>query len=142
MSGFLSTLEGITLSKPATDIEIFQCEQALGVILTQPLLDIFKTSNGVYGEFESGLIWTLERIINDNILFWNSNNFNELYMPFQHMLFIADAGNGDQFFTPLYNKKILRNDVYVWNHEDDSRTWVAPSIQKYIEWWLGGKIKT
>jgi hypothetical protein len=31
--------------------------------------------------------------------------------------------------------------VFVWNHEDDSRTWVAPSLRVYLEWWLTGKIK-
>jgi hypothetical protein len=28
----------------------------------------------------------------------------------------------------------------VWNHEDDSRTWVAPNLAKYLEWWLTGRI--
>ncbi|CAI8713500.1 Alpha/beta hydrolase [Bacillus sp. IT-79MI2] len=29
---------------------------------------------------------------------------------------------------------------YVWNHEDDSRTWVAPSLKQFIEWWSDGTI--
>jgi hypothetical protein len=24
----------------------------------------------------------------------------------------------------------------VWDHEQDSRTWVAPSLRTYLEWWL------
>ena len=54
--------------------------------------------------------------------------------------FFGDAGNGDQFAYPIQNGKIQRNDIFVWNHEDDSRTWVAPDLKYYIEWWLTGKL--
>ncbi|WSL80461.1 SMI1/KNR4 family protein [Kitasatospora sp. NBC_01266] len=59
-------------------------------------------------------------------------------MPFDPLLFFADAGNGDLF---ALLPRIGRPDVFVWNHEDDSRTWVAPSLAKYLEWWLTGQIK-
>ncbi|WP_162255066.1 hypothetical protein [Paenibacillus sp. Soil522] len=36
--------------------------------------------------------------------------------------FFADAANGDQFAFPILNGKIVKKDIYVWNHEDDSRT--------------------
>jgi hypothetical protein len=29
-------------------------------------------------------------------------------------------------------------DVYVWDHEDDSRRWYAASLLEYLEWWLSG----
>jgi hypothetical protein len=41
----------------------------------------------------------------------------------------------------IRNGSINRLDVFVWTHEDDSRNWVAPSLAKYLEWWLGGTIK-
>lgn len=31
-------------------------------------------------------------------------------------------------------------EVYVWDHEDDSRSWVAPSVMRYLEWWMAGVI--
>jgi len=52
-------------------------------------------------------------------------------------LFFADAGNGDQFaLVPM----TTRPEVFAWSHEDDSRTWVAPGLAKYLDWWLTGKI--
>ena len=39
------------------------------------------------------------------------------------------------------NGKTDRLDIFVWNHEDDSRTWVAPNLSKFIEWWTNGTLK-
>jgi len=41
----------------------------------------------------------------------------------------------------ILNGAIQRPDVFVWNHEDDSRTWVAPDLRRYLEWWADGRIK-
>jgi hypothetical protein len=61
-----------------------------------------------------------------------------IYMPFDPLLFFADAGNGDLF---ALLPGLRRPDVFVWHHEDDGRTWVAPSLEKYLEWWLTGQIE-
>jgi hypothetical protein len=62
-------------------------------------------------------------------------------MSFNSLLFFADAGNGDQFAFAIRNGQIRSSDVYVWNHENDSRNWVAPSLEKYLTWWLDGSIE-
>ncbi|MGV9341187.1 hypothetical protein [Streptomyces sp. NPDC003688] len=31
--------------------------------------------------------------------------------------------------------------VFVWSHEDDSSTWVVPSMATYLEWRLTGRIE-
>ncbi|MFD7020396.1 hypothetical protein [Streptomyces sp. NPDC059161] len=36
---------------------------------------------------------------------------------------------------------IDRPDVFVWNHEDDSRTWAAPSLAEYLRRRLTGRIE-
>jgi SMI1-KNR4 cell-wall len=64
----------------------------------------------------------------------------ESYMPFENLLFFADAGNGDQFAYPIIQGASLRSDIFAWDHENDSRTWVAASLQRYIERWLTGKL--
>ena len=61
-------------------------------------------------------------------------------MPFDNLIFFADAGNGDQFAFPIVSGEVRQNKVFVWDHEDDSRRWVAPSLQSYLEWWLTGKL--
>jgi hypothetical protein len=82
----------------------------------------------------------LERIVSDNLRFRAYPDFRELDMPFDHLLFFADAGNGDQFAHAICAGTVRRPDVFVWNHEDDSRSWVAPDIYTYLKWWLSGTL--
>jgi hypothetical protein len=82
-----------------------------------------------------------ERIEKDNFEMRHLQELN-CYMPFEHLLFFADAGNGDKFCFPISKKGEIRNDVFSWNHEDDSRCWCAPSLKIFIEWWYEGKVKT
>jgi hypothetical protein len=57
-------------------------------------------------------------------------------MPFDAHVFFSDAGNGDQFGISMRANR----EVYVWNHEDDSRTWVAPTVLKFLEEWMTGRL--
>jgi hypothetical protein len=126
---------------PASLGRLAAAEQALGVELPGDLRSLLLESDGVLGEYGLGLVWSVERIETDNIAFRSNADFRELYMPFDHLLFFADAGNGDQFAFAILAGAVRRPDVFAWNHEDDSRTWVAPSLEKYLEWWLSGRIK-
>lgn len=83
----------------------------------------------------------MERIIADNPAFRANTHFARAYMPFDPLLFFADAGNGDQFAFAITIEGIRRSDVFAWDHENDSRRWVAPSLAKYLEWWLRGGLK-
>ena len=126
---------------PSQPEDIVAAERELKHSLPLHLAFVLGESNGVFGEYELGLVWPLERIVKENQFFWSNSEFKKLYMPFDHVMFFGDAGNGDQFFIPLIDGNLDKQDVFVWNHEDDSRTWVAPSIPKYIEWYLDGRIK-
>jgi hypothetical protein len=134
-------IEESEYAAPASLEEIDKVEQVLNVKFPEELRNLLCETNGVKGEYKIDLIWSLYRIKSDNELFRNNTDFKELFMPFDHLLFFADAGNGDQFAYSILNGAIRKNDVYVWNHEDDSRTWVAPSMKKFIEWWSDGTIK-
>ena len=128
-------------SPPATWSELSLAEERLEVKLPDALRELMFESNGIQGEYGLGLVWPIDRIVADNLRFRSHAVFKELYMPFDPLLFFADAGNGDQFAFPIQLGQIRRNDVFVWNHEDDSRSWVAPDLAKYLEWWLNGTIK-
>jgi hypothetical protein len=84
-----------------------------------------------------GPLWTAHRIDRDNAPFRNSSDFRRLDMPFAGLGFFADAGNGDQFAVSLSGN----HEVYVWNHADDSRVWVAPTVMRYLEDWMTGSLK-
>jgi len=105
------------------------------VALPGDLTSLLSETNGVTDRYGAGLIWSTDRVISDNQSFRES--FAELYMPFDALLFFADAGNGDQFAFPLTSAG-ARDDVFVWDHESDSRRWYASSLEQYLTWWLGG----
>jgi hypothetical protein len=127
--------------QPADLTRLRNAADRLRLDLPNELHTLLAESDGIVGEYSLGLIWNCERIVTHNLNFRKDKNFIDLYMPFDCLLFFADAGNGDQFAFAIRNGQIQSSDVYVWDHENDSRTWVAPSLQKYLEWWLEGKIK-
>ena len=133
--------EDCEFDSPATFTEILAVEESLGVTLPDELKNLLKETNGVSDKYGSGLVWSAERIQQDNIEFRTTEDFKDLYMPFESLLFFADAGNGDQFAFTVLNGEIRRNDIFVWNHENDSRTWAASNLKQYLEWWLSGKLQ-
>lgn len=130
----------LTFQSPASDTEIARITHDLGVELPDELREILSESNGVVGEYGLGLLWDGTRIREDNLRFRNASEFPDLYMPFHNLLFFGDAGNGDQFAFTILRDGVTRPDIFVWNHEDDSRSWIAPSLKTFYVWWLTGKI--
>jgi hypothetical protein len=139
---FIENLEpDSTFHSPATPNEIADVETSLNVLLPNELKGLLQESNGVEGSYGLGLIWNVERIQKDNLFFRQFLDYKDIYMPFDHLLFFSDAGNCDLFAFGILNGKIQSGDIFVWNHEDDSRQWVAPSLEIYLEWWLTGRLK-
>jgi SUKH superfamily protein len=62
-------------------------------------------------------------------------------MSFENLLFFGDAGNGDLFAYKVLGGRASNIDIFVWNHEDDSRTFIAGSLKNFLEYWLTGKLK-
>jgi len=127
--------------EPISEKELLEVEKTLNLRFPDDLRSLLFESNGVEGEYGTDLVWSLERIKEDNLNFRASSSFAELYMPFDSLLFFGDAGNGDQFAFPILNLSLCKDDIFVWNHEDDSRQWVAPSLKTFVKWWIDGTIK-
>jgi hypothetical protein len=105
---------------------------------------LYQQTDGIkqyYNGNELGeLIWTASRVLATNQEYRSHSDFKELYMSFDQLLFISDAGNGDLFGCVALNGQFERRDIFVWNHEDDSRTWVAPDLATFLKWWTDGTI--
>jgi hypothetical protein len=129
-----------SFSEPAGEQTLSAAETQLGMRLPEELRELLAESNGVRGEYELALIWPIERIVADNRLFREDESFKTLYMPFDGLLFFADAGNGDQFAFAVAGGQVRRPDIFVWNHEEDSRTWLAKDLCDYLEGWISGRI--
>jgi hypothetical protein len=124
---------------PAPEREIELAVRELGA-LPASLCEFLRETNGAHGADGSGLVWPVEQIRADNKRFRAHPDFPELYMPFDCLLFFADAGNGDQFAFRALGGQIDEN-VCAWNHENDNRVWVASSFRQYLEWLLTGRIE-
>jgi SUKH superfamily protein len=117
-----------------------ELEQALCVALPSDLRSLLSESDGVYGKYGMHLIWSSDEIEAMNRQRWDDSRFRSTYLPLDSLLFFADAGDGEMFALGIIEGIIQRPDVYIWNPIDDSRTSVAPSIRRYLEGWLTGKI--
>jgi SMI1 / KNR4 family (SUKH-1) len=121
---------------PATEQELHDCQLALGHVVPDELRALLLETNGIEGEDGTGLLWTAERIGIDNAEFRDNLDMAELYMPFDALVFFADSGDGNQFGVSRRGNL----EVYEWDHENDSRTWVASSVLRFIEDFMTGKL--
>ncbi|MCP4139910.1 MAG: SMI1/KNR4 family protein [Chloroflexi bacterium] len=128
-------------SASASPEAISVAENLLNLKFPETLKSLLSEADGIEGEYSLDLIWSLSKIQEANIEFRTYKDFKELYMPFDSLLFFADAGNGNQFAFSILSGEIRKDDIFCWNHEDDSRTWVAPSLERYLEWRLSGRLK-
>ena len=122
--------------EPATPGAVAEAEAKLGAPIPGELRDLLGATDGVVGEYGLEVVWTAKRIGDDNARFRSDPAFAELYLPFEGLVFFADGGNGDQFAISLRGPQ----DIYVWNHEDDSRTWVASTVMDYLKRWMTGEL--
>jgi SMI1-KNR4 cell-wall len=139
---FIQALDPASTFFPGASMsQLTVLETAVGIALPDELKSLLRESNGVLGAYGLRLIWSEVEITQRNVKMRTDSNFLHSYMSFENLLFFADAGNGDQFALRIIQGVIGRPDIFVWNHEDDSRTWAAPSLKHYLDWWLTGKLK-
>ncbi|MEK2476212.1 MULTISPECIES: SMI1/KNR4 family protein [Streptomyces] len=124
------------LCSPAPDAAVMGVEARFPQELPVNLRQLLNETNGVMDEYGTEIIWSAERILQDNVAFRSEASFRELYMSFDELLFFGDNGGGDQF---AFVRSPRREDVFVWEHETDSRNWVASSLEDYIERSLGSE---
>ena len=117
------------LREPVQASELAEAERRLGQALSSELKQLLMESNGVIGRTHVDTVWSIDQIVERNLLCWSDESFAQLYMPFDALLFFGDNGGGDQF---AFVQKPRRADVFVWEHENDSRRWVANNLQDYL----------
>ncbi|MFF1699472.1 SMI1/KNR4 family protein [Streptomyces sp. NPDC058257] len=116
-------------STPVYAADVAAAERRLGCPLPSELVSLLYETDGMVGRYGVDTVWPLERIVEDNLLFRSDSSFADLYMPFDALLFFGDDGGGDQF---AFVRRPPRGDIFVWQHEDDSRRWVARDLKDYL----------
>ncbi|MGW7018406.1 SMI1/KNR4 family protein [Streptomyces decoyicus] len=120
---------GVEFSEPVDAARVAAAEQCLGCPLPSELVSLLRETDGMVGHDGVDTVWPLEQIVEQNLHFWSDDAFGELYMPFDALLFFGDQGGGDQFAVV---RTPSRADIFVWEHEDDSRRWVARDLEDYL----------
>lgn len=117
------------LREPVQASELAEAERRLRRTLPTELKQLLLESNGVIGQTSVDTVWPIDQIVERNLLLWSDESFAQLYMSFDALLFFGDNGGGDQF---AFVRKPHRPDVFVWEHESDSRRWVANNLRDYL----------
>ena len=125
---------------PATATALLSIKTELNIKLPKKLTDLYNETNGVYGNYGISFIWPTEQVIKENIFFWTINEHRDSMELLDTFLFFSDAGNGDLFGYSIKNGSIQNEDIYVWNHEDDSRSLIASSLEEFLRGWIIGEI--
>jgi len=136
-----SMIDDAHFSPGLDEATIAPAERVLRRQLPPDLLALLRESNGVSrfkeawgGVWDSGVIWPLERIVEDNLAIRTDPALTAYCEPFEPLLFFADAGNGDRFgFDETAGDSII-----AWDHEDDRRHLIASDLGLFLRgWWTG-----
>jgi hypothetical protein len=133
-----SAIEGLAsdaeFATGATAERISATEEALGVSLPEELRSLLLESDGVRADNCADVIWSCAELVKQNIEFRSFEDFRDLYMPFDNLLFIGADGGGDQFaYAIAADGRIPNNDIYCWDHETDGRPWFSGHLIQYLE---------
>ena len=120
--------------RPASEKRIAAVEQSLGVCLPDALREFLLEANGMRADHGADLIWSVADIERFNQEFRTSASFRPLYMPFDHLLFFGQDGGGDQFAYAIHGDGQIHNeDIFLWEHESDARSWFAGRLEQFLE---------
>jgi len=118
------------LMPPAKEAEILSAERSLGMNLPQELKEFLRESNGVDALY-SHPVCPIDRIVEMNHEYRTADYLADR-MPFDHLLFFGDTGNGDDFAFPIYRNGKIGDAVFMWEHESDCRQEYAGSLSDFL----------
>jgi hypothetical protein len=112
-----------------SDPQIVRVEKKLGRKLPDPLREIYRECGGILAHYATPLVMPLDDLVQRNEWLRSTDSIAELYMPFDHLLFFGEEGNGDLHAFPIkIDGGYGDQNIYEWDHENDSRNWRASSI--------------
>ncbi|MEV6729239.1 SMI1/KNR4 family protein [Streptomyces sp. NPDC051364] len=121
--------EGSEAAPPVDLSRLASLEEALGQPLPDALRELLAEANGITDEYGTDVIWGVDQIIEVNMAFRSEPSYRNLYMPFDPLMFFGESGGGDQF---AFVRTPSRSEVFVWDHETDSRLWISPSLESFL----------
>ncbi|MGV7002017.1 SMI1/KNR4 family protein (plasmid) [Priestia megaterium] len=129
---------GCVYGEPASIEDIEVLEKLFSIQIPKELRSLLYETNGVNDSYGYSLIWSIEKIIRENLNL--GERLEDIYLPFNNLLFFSDARNGDMFGYSISDRSIKQNDIYLWNHGNNEQTQIAPSLNDFVEDWISGKL--
>src|SRR5688500_1160867 len=128
---------------PIIPKEIKNFKYRLKIEFPEQLFSLYEEANGVIAtlyDMDIGeLIWPSSKVVEENLKFRRDKEMRRIYAPFDDLLFFSDSGSGDQFAFKIVSG-LPCSDIYFWDHEDDHRIQIAPTLDSFIRGWISGKI--
>jgi len=129
---------GCIYGEPASIEDIEVLEKLFSIQIPKELRNLLYETNGINDSYGYSLIWSIEKITRENLNL--GERLEDVYLPFNNLLFFADARNGDMFGYSISDRSIKQNDIYLWNHRNNEQTKIAPSLNDFVEDWIRGKL--
>ncbi len=118
---------------PAEESSVSEAESRLGVSFPKSLKALYTETDGVLMNYGASTVMPVKELVQENIAMRDPEQFGDLYMPFEHLLLIGHAGNGDLWaFGVLMDGTINDLNIYGWDHETDARPWVASGLDDLL----------
>jgi hypothetical protein len=131
----IAAAASLRLVTPApSDAAVRDVQRALQARMSESLKDLYSSSDGLVDEWGYEYVLPLADLRRENEAF--RREFRDLYMSFEDVLLFGQLGNGDMLFQPLVPDE--NENVFRWDHEDDSRTWYAADVERAVAR-LGGE---
>jgi SMI1/KNR4 family protein SUKH-1 len=119
---------GLRAVPPPNVSTVRDAEDALGCRLSDSLQGLYAHTNGLLDEWGYAYVLSISELVEQNRQF--RGEYSDVYMSFNDLVLFGQLGNGDMFFQPSIPE--ANDNVFVWDHEDDSRNWYARDIEDAI----------
>ncbi len=130
--GRLAERKGFATSPAPPPDAIAGAESQLGHPLSDALRSLYAQTDGFVDEWGCSCVMRLADLVAENEQMRSDVENRAHYMPFDGLLFFGQVGNGDLLFQPVLTSGI-RDEVFLWDHEDDSRRWYARGVPEALK---------
>ena len=117
------------LADPVDEVTLAEVEKRLQLPLPFELASLLREVDGVANEYGDAVVWSARRLVEDNLGMRREPDYQELYAPFDEMIFFGDSDMGPQF---AYVHTDYGPGIVVWDHESDRRRLVVVSLRDYL----------
>lgn len=119
---------GFTTRAPGSAEDVHDAETVLGCALPGSLRALLRETDGLGDD----VVLSAEDIVRTNREMRTTHGFQELYMPFEALAFFGRDAGGSLFAFRILAGAADDGDVFVWDHETDSRIATAADLERYV----------